>query len=864
MSATITRVRFEHHENARLGIEEARPRISWQLGEAPEGFVQTAAHVEVSLGVPGMETDTSLHVLRGEAQVLVPWPARPLVSRERATVRVQVQGPDGWGPWSEPASVEAGLLEPGDWVAGLVGPAWDEEPGTLRRPGRVRTEFVLPPDLVSARLYLSGHGLVEAEINGRRVGDEEFTPGWTSYSHRLRYAAFDVTNLLEAGQNAIGVWLADGWWRGRIGFEGGVWDYYGTDLSALVQLEAVTADGIRHTICSDKNWQAGFGPILTASLYDGETFDARLHDPAWSRPGWDLDGWTPARTTALVASVLVAPTGPPVRCIEELVPVSVEDKGEGRWLLDFGQNHSGRLRLRATGPAGHVITVRHAEVLQAGEIYTRTLREAAATDVLVLGGKELEWEPRFTIHGYRYAEVSGWQGALEPGDVVSRVLHSDMERTGWFRCSDPELERLHENVLWSLRSNFVDIPTDCPQRDERLGWTGDIQVFTATAAFLYNVTGMLSSWLRDLALQQQKIGTVPFYVPWIPLGGWAQLPPDPVAVWDDVAVLTPDVLYQRTGDLQLLHRQYPSARSYVEQVAAKAGPTLLCEGWTQLGDWLDPAAPPESPFEATTEPGLVATAYFAYSARRLAAVASLLGEDDDAARYTDLAEKVVAAFVTRYLTDEGRATSDTQTAYALISAFDLYPNMQSRQAGADRLAQLVREAGGRISTGFAGTPVVTDALTRDGHLTEAYLMVQATGYPSWLYSITMGATTIWERWDSMLADGTVNPGDMTSFNHYALGAVADWMHRVVAGLEAADTAYRRIRFAPRPGGTLTSAGATHRTPYGVARIDWTLEDGALRTTVVVPVGARGIVELPGAEPVEVGHGIHEFAQEYVP
>ncbi|MFW6186629.1 MAG: family 78 glycoside hydrolase catalytic domain [Actinomycetota bacterium] len=862
MSATVTRVRFEHHANRRLGIGEPRPRLSWQLTDAPEGFVQSSARIEVTIGLPGTAARTSVHEVVGGAQVLVPWPARPLASRERATVRVQVQGPDGWGDWSEPACVEAGLLEPSDWAATFVGPAWDEESGALRRPGRVRTEFALPADVVSARLYLSGHGLVEAEINGRRVGNEELTPGWTSYSHRLRYATFDVTDRVQAGDNAVGVWLADGWWRGRIGFEGGVWDFYGTDLAALVQLEAVTADGTRHTIASDENWQAGFGPVLTASLYDGERFDARLHDADWSRPGWDAQDWSPVRTSELDPSVLVTPIGPPVRCTGELPPVSVEDKGNGRWVLDFGQNHSGRLRLRATGPAGHEITVRHAEVLQEGELFTRTLREAAATDVLVLAGESVEWEPRATIHGYRYAEISGWPGALEPGDVVSRVLHTDMERTGWFRCSEPVLERLHENVLWSLRSNFVDIPTDCPQRDERLGWTGDIQVFAPTAAFLYDVTGMLDSWLRDLALEQQDLGTVPFYVPWIPLGGWGRRPADPAAVWDDVAVLTPDVLYQRTGDLELVRRQYPSARAYIEHVTAKAGPTLLCEGWFQLGDWLDPSAPPDKPLEATTEPGLVATAYFAHSAARLATIAARLGEDEDAARYAELAENVARAFAAHYLTAEGRATSDTQAAYALISAFALYPDEPARRAGNERLAELVRQAGGRISTGFAGTPVVTDALTAGGHLDEAYLMLQATECPSWLYPISMGATTVWERWDSMLPDGTVNPGGMTSFNHYALGAVADWMHRVVAGLEAADTAYGRIRFAPRPGGTLTSAGATHLTPYGEARIDWLLEEGTLHVTVAVPIGATGLVELPGDDPIEVGPGTHEFVSKH--
>ncbi|PPK98851.1 alpha-L-rhamnosidase [Kineococcus xinjiangensis] len=856
-------VRFEHHQLGRpgvgrLGVGDTRPRLSWQVPEAPAGYLQLGYRVEVAFEPPVGRPQTSVHEVRGNEQLLVPWPARDLASRERVRVRVQVEGPDGWGPWSEPAVLETGLLAAGDWSARFVTAPWPERAGTDRRPFLVRREFTLPADarIARARLYLSAHGLAEAEVNGRRAGDEELTPGWTSYAHRLRYATFDVTDLVRPGANAIGVWLGDGWWRGRIGFEGGVHDVYGTDLAALVQLEVVTADGTRHTIAGDGGWQAGPGPLLFSGLYDGERFDARLYDPAWSLPGFAAAGWEPARTAPLDAGVLGAPTGPPVRCTEELRPVAVQDKGNGRHLLDFGQNHSGRLRLRVDGPAGTEITLRHAEVLQDGELCARPLREAAATDVLVLPGGPVEWEPRFTIHGYRYAEVSGWPGDLEDGAVVSRVLHSDMARTGWFSCSDPLVDRLHENTVWSLRSNFVDLPTDCPQRDERLGWTGDLQVFAPTAAFLYDVSGFLHSWLADVAAEQAEHGTVPLYVPWIPLGLWGRFPMVPAAVWGDVAVLTPDVLHSRTGDTEVLRRQYASARAWVEQVATTAGPDRIADKTFQLGDWLDPAAPPDSPAQATTEPGLVATAYFAHSARRLSAVAALLGEASDARRYADLAQEVAAAFAGRFVRADGRLSSDTQTAHSLALLFDLLPGDDARRAAADRLADLVRQAGGRIATGFAGTPVVTDALSSTGHVAEAYRLLQSTACPSWLYPVTMGATTVWERWDSMLPDGSVNPGDMTSFNHYALGAVADWLHRVVAGIAPDAPGYRRIRFAPRPGGTLTSAAAAHLTPYGRASISWSLDGGLLRVAVEVPPGATGVLDLPGTEPREVGHGRH--------
>jgi len=859
------KVTFEHHEHGRLGVGEPRPRLSWRWGSAPADFVQDAVDVRVAVEVPGGPDEVSEHRLDGSDQVLVPWPARALLSRERVRVQVRAVDGDAVGPWSGAAMIELGLLEPSDWSAVFIGPV-DEphsEAGELRRPFRVRTEFTAADDVVRARVHFTAHGLAQVEINGDRIGDEELTPGWTSYQHRLRTATFDVTDRVQPGRNALGVWLADGWWRGLVGFDGGLVDAYGPDQSALVQLELTRADGSIETVASDDSWTAGTGPILTTGLYEGEHVDLRLHDPAWSSSGWDDAHWSPVATRPLDTRVLVTPTGPPVRVTEVLSPVSIDQKGGGRWVLDFGQNHSGRLRLRLDAPAGTEIVLRHAEVLQDGELYTRPLRGAAATDVVVLPGGPVEWEPRFTIHGYRYAEVSGWPADLDlgPDDVVSHVLHTDLERAGWFRSSDARVERLHENVVWSARSNFVDLPMDCPQRDERLGWTGDIQVFTPTAAFLFGVNGMLSSWLQDLAVDQTDRGTVPFYVPYLPLGSWKEQPVDPVAVWGDAAVLTPDGLHQRTGDEGVLRRQYASARAWVLQVQDRATPGLICEGTHQLGDWLDPAAPPEDPAQATTDPALVATAYFAHSSRRLAAVADTLGETDDAAYFADLADRVSEAFARRWLDADGVPLDDTQTAHALTTVFDLWPSSDAERRGGARLAALVREAEGRIATGFAGTPLICDALTLSGEIDAAYELLLSEQCPSWLYTVAMGGTTTWERWDSMLPDGTVNPGDMTSFNHYALGAVADWLHRVVAGLAPAAPGYRVIRFAPRPGGGLTSAGATHETPYGTASIDWVLLDGELRVDVVVPVGTTAEVDLPGRPAETVGHGRHHFTHD---
>ncbi|MFI8191789.1 family 78 glycoside hydrolase catalytic domain [Streptomyces sp. NPDC085946] len=842
---------FEHLTDG-LGIGVPAPRLTWTL---PSGAGRQEAY-ELELDRSGAVHRTGR--VAGPGQVLVDWPGAPLASRERVAVRVRVwtPGADGPSPWSEPRAVEAGLLDPADWRAVPVGAGWDEDPRAERRPARVRKDFRLDRPVARARLYVSAHGLYEVEINGRRVGDEALAPGWTVYPHRLRYRTHDVTGHLAEGANTIGAWLADGWYRGKYGFDGGTRNIYGTDQSLLAQLEVTHADGSTVVIATDGTWSAAPGPLLASGLYEGETFDARLHDPHWATPrGTRSADWTPVRTGSRDPRTLVAPQGPPVRCTQEVTPVAVRRTDDGRHLLDFGQNLVGRLRVTVDGPAGTAVTLRHAEVLQDGELATRPLREAHATDTLILAGQgPLTWEPRFTLHGFRYAEVTGWPGELAADAVTARVYHTDMRRTGWFECSDPLVNRLHENVVWSMRGNFVDIPTDCPQRDERLGWTGDIQVFAPTASFLYDCAGMLDSWLTDVGLEQLPDGTIPWYVPVIP-GEPMWTPVRPGAAWGDVATLTPWTLYRRFGDLDLLRRHYPMARAWVELMARLAGPGRLWDTGFQLGDWLDPAAPPDDPAAGRTDRYLVATAYFAHSARHLARAAAELGDDADAARYTALADEVADAFRRRYVLPSGRMTSDSPTAYALGVAFGLLTGRQ-RQAAGDRLAELVLADDARIATGFVGTPLICDALTDTGHLDVAYRLLLQTECPSWLYPVTMGATTVWERWDSLRPDGTLNPGGMTSFNHYALGAVADWLHRVVGGIDATAPGYREIAFRPRPGGGITWARTRHETPYGTASLSWELTATGLTARVTVPEGCRATAELPGCAPVALAPGEH--------
>ncbi|MEU9289493.1 family 78 glycoside hydrolase catalytic domain [Streptomyces sp. NPDC048275] len=840
---------FEHLPDS-LGIGVAEPRLSWSL---PSGAgAQDGYEIELDRGGRVHRTG---HI-DGVDQVFVPWPGEPLASRERVTVRVRVwTGPGEPSEWSPPSVVEAGLLEPADWSAVPVGAPWSENPDSDRRPARVRKDFTLVRPVARARLYITAHGLYEAEINGRRVGDDALSPGWTVYGHRLRYYTYDVTDHLTEGTNTLGAWLGDGWYRGLLGFDGGTRNIYGTDQSLIAQLEVTHDDGTSTVIATDRSWTAAFGPILTSGLYEGETFDARPDDPDWATPQGIWDG-TPVAVGSRDPRTLVAPQGPPVRCTQEVAPVTVTRKDDGRHLLDFGQNLVGRLRITVDGPAGTTITLRHAEVLENGELATRPLRGAQATDTYILAGDgPRTWQPRFTLHGFRHAEITGWPGDLPEGAVTALVHHTDMRRTGWFECSDDLVNRLHENVVWSMRGNFVDIPTDCPARDERLGWTGDLQVFAPTASFLYDCAGMLDSWLADVAVEQLPDGTVPWYVPVIP-GGPQWTPIKPGAAWGDVAALTPWVLYQRFGDLELLRRHFATGRAWVDLIERLAGPGRLWHTGYQLGDWLDPSAPPDDPAATRTDRYLVATGYFAWSARHLARSARELGDTEAAQRYGTLADEVAQAFRGRYVLPSGLMTSDSPTAYCVALAFGLLDDPAQRQYAGDRLAGLVLEDDARIATGFVGTPLICDALTDTGHLDVAYRLLTQTECPSWLYPVTQGATTIWERWDSLRPDGTLNPGGMTSFNHYALGAVADWLHRVVGGLSASSPGYRTIAFRPRPGGGITWANTRHETPYGTAALSWELTAAGMTARVTVPEGCRGTVELPGREPLDVGPGDH--------
>lgn len=712
-----------------------------------------------------------------------------------------------------------------------------------------------PSTVRSARLVATAHGVYEASINGHPVTTSVLNPGWTAYEWRLQYQEFDVTDLVADGPRelTIDADLGNGWYRGDLGFAGANANY-GENIGFCAALEVTFDDGTAQTVATSPSWIARTSATTENSLYGGQRIDARL------RVGGQA---LAVRELPLDRSALVAQAGPLITRQEVVRPQQIWTSPAGRTLIDFGQNLVGWLRLTVSGQAGSEVVVRHAEVLEDGELATRPLREARATDSFVLSGGTDTFEPTFTFHGFRYAEVTGWPGALTTDDLEAVVVHSAMRRTSEFSCSEPLVDQLVHNSVWGQKGNFLDVPTDCPQRDERLGWTGDIAAYAASASFQFDTADFLHKWLLDLAEETKHApgGIVPFVVPdALKLGDLSKLDGDfggsPTAIWGDAAVWVPQALWHAFGDTDRLRAHYPGMVMHLESVEAVLSTTGLWDTGFQFGDWLDPDAAPDAPADAKADKGVVATACLFRSASFAAEAATVLGRADDAARWGALAARTRAAFNAHYV-DGGRVLSDCATVYALAITFGLLDEPEQASAAA-RLAEIVRASGYRVTTGFAGTPFVTWALSETGHVEDAYRLLLEKECPSWLYPVTMGATTIWERWDSMLPDGTINAGEMTSFNHYALGAVADWIYQVVAGIRPAAPGYRAIRIQPVPGPGIDHVTAAYEARVGRIEVHWRRSAVGFELDVTVPEGVPTEVVLPDGRVERVEGGTHHF------
>jgi len=840
----VENLRCEYRVNP-IGIDVATPRFSWWMTDPATGAHQTAYEIRVAATVADLPRQkrnswsTGKVASRQSNQIEYSGPALSSGERRYWQVRIWNQD-DEVSAWSAPAYWETGLLNTTDWEAEWITLA-DEPPSETSLPAHYyRKTFDAKRKIRSARLYVSSLGIYEMYLNGQKIGDQLFTPGYTSYHKRLQYQAYDVTKLLGSS-NTLAANVADGWYRGYVGWQGKR-AYYGDELALIAQLNITYTDGSTSSIVTDGSWRATTGAILSADMFNGEHYDARKEHSGWKHNGFDGSAWVEAAPYDHPKDQLIASNSVPVRAIEEIPPQEIIITPKGEQVYDLGQNIVGWARIRVQGNAGDTVVLKFAEVLdKEGNFYTTNLRKAKATDVYILkGGEEEVFEPRFTFHGFRYIQVIGAQPTVD--QLTGVVIHSDLDPTGSFSCSDPLINQLQSNIQWGQKGNFLDIPTDCPQRDERAGWTGDAQVFSMTAAYNFDVATFYTKWLKDLAADQLPDGMVPHVIPnvWEGKGG--------ATAWGDAATVIPWTVYHSYGDVRILAEQYASMKAWVDFMNGRAGEDRL---WNNIkdwhwGDWLAFNTDKPDYAGSVTEKDLIATAYFHYSTDILRQSAAILGKAEDARKYQALAKEIKQAFQTEYFTASGRMVSHTQTAYALALSFDLVPEDLVDKTGAYFAADVERF--GHLTTGFVGTPLLCSTLSKIGRDDLAFMLLNRKQYPSWLYPVTQGATTIWERWDTQKPDGSIIEG-MNSFNHYAYGAVGEWLYTHVAGLrtDPAHPGYEHFFLAPHPGGGLTSAEAELASVYGPIRSTWTIEDGTFTYTVVIPANTTATVVLPGAE-----------------
>jgi len=827
-----------------IGVGVMHPDFSWQLTSQKRNVMQTAYEIRLGKNESGLKKNNGLlwstHKIQNDQSVHINYEGSPLQSGKKYFWQVRVW--DNYGNvsgWSTPAFFQMGLLNTDDWKAKWI------EPGFLDTVGQpspmFRKQFSADRKIKSAVVYITAHGLYEAQINGHRVGVDYFTPGWTSYNKRLQYQEYDVTDLIKNGNNAIGVTLGSGWYRGHLAWDNNK-NIYGKDISLLLQLSITYTDGSVKTVVSDESWKSTTGSVISSSIYDGETIDARLKKNGWTLPEYDDSQWSGVKIGNFANDNLVATINEPARKHETFKPVKIFTTPKGEKVIDFGQNLVGWVMLKVKGNAGDTVIIQHAEVLdKLGNFYTTNLRAAKATSTYILNGKGEEFfEPHFTYYGFRYIKVEGIKGDLNPDDFTAVAIYADMKPTGTFTTSNELINQLQHNIQWGQKGNFLNVPTDCPQRDERLGWTGDAQVFSRTASFNMNVNNFFDKWMKDVAADQFADGAVPHVIPNVlgPDGGGS-------TGWSDVATIVPWNMYLAYGDKKILEDQYASMKAWVEYMHHQSHNDLWNTGF-HFGDWLFYIPTNDNDGRGTlTNKYLIAQCFYAHSTQLLINAAKVLGKSNDVETYSALLKKIKQAYMNEYVTPNGTIISGTQTAYVLALNFDMLPENLRKQT-AESLVDNIESYDNHLTTGFLGTPYLCEVLTRFGYDSVAYKLLLQKTYPSWLYPVTMGATTIWERWDGEKPDSTFEDPGMNSFNHYAYGAIGDWMYRKMVGLDTYEdgVGYKQIKIKPHIGGGFTYASASLDTYYGKVSNSWKIENGNLLMDVEIPANTTATVYVP--------------------
>lgn len=861
MNLSVAHLRCEYLVDP-LGIDERSPRLSWAIESDRRGARQIAFRLRVASSLEKLSAGESDFWDSGRIEsnqtTHVVYRGKPLQSRDVCHWEVEVWDEAGHVAESEPALWTMGLLEKSEWISKWIAP----DPEIIRRdpeaiaptlvdpgtPALFRKEFDVPGSIKRATAHVSARGIFELRANGRRIGEDIFAPEWTDYDKRIHYRTYDVTALLTAGRNAIGAILGDGWWSGYVGWQETRCRYGSLENSLMIQLEIELSDGQRITIGTDNSWTCNTGPILASDFMMGEIYDARRESTGWDAANFSGKDWIPAHEVAAPAVPLVAQRSEPVRVVEQLAPVSINEIKPGIFIFDLAQNIAGWVRLCVNAPAGTRITIRHGERLNPdGTLYTENLRRAKATDIYICKGGEEIFEPHFTFHGFQYVEITGLPCAPGKDAVTGCVVRSATADAGTFECSHPEVNRLWLNGVWSQKDNFLSVPTDCPQRDERLGWMGDAQVFLRTASYNMEVAAFFTKWMIDVEDAQTSEGIFPDTAPrlredknFIGLGNLGG-----AAGWADAGVIIPYTIWRVYGDRRILERHYQAMAKWVDWIASHNPDGLRVNHLANnYGDWL--CIPSDTSF-GTHSPmkNLLATAYWADDCAKLSRIARELCHESDAERFEKMFEHVRAAFQKEWVESNGRIRTDTQTGYLLALAFDLLPE-NLRAAALCHLVENIKALDWHLSTGFIGISHLNPQLTLGGRSDVAYRLLLRDDYPSWLYPVKHGATTIWERWNGWThQDGFFNP-HMNSFNHYSLGSVGEWLFRHVAGIELDPDVPGFQRFILRPfiGEGLESARSSYRTMHGEILSDWKRADGNLIWAVRIPANSSAKVFLP--------------------